>query len=114
MPVAPSKERIALLSLQQPARSGTGDMWLCRRLGIVKVFTGHKNGQRRFPRPTSFSLYHWGKRSLVAHPMDWRDNDPNAYTRDPAIDRSGEQWEYLGNMFEMLPYERLSGAKATA
>lgn len=107
--MTPSPEYQALQALKKPARSEAGDMWLCRRLGIVKVFTGHKNGQKRFPRPTSFHLYHWKKRSLVAHPCDWRDHDPNAWSRDPAIDPDhGEQWEYLGNIFEMMPYNLLA------
>ena len=76
----------------------------------MKVFTGHKNGQRRFPRPTSFHLYHWAKPDLVAHPCDWRDNDANASSYDPPTHPSGEKWEYLGNIFDWLPYSALTGS----
>lgn len=106
----PSAEYRALQALKKPDRSKCGDMWLCRRLGIVKVFTGHKNGQRRHPRPTSFHLYHWAKPDLTARPCDWRDNDANATSYDPALGQTaGEQYEYLGNIFEMLTYSALTG-----
>lgn len=108
----PSPEYVALQALKKPARSAMGDMWLCRRLGIVKVFTGHKNGSKRRPGLTSFHLYHWGKKSLWARPCDWRDSDPNSYDSDPASNSAyGESWEYLGNIFDLLTYEALTGQR---
>ncbi len=87
-------------------------MWLCRRLGTVKVFNGHKRGSRHGTTHNNFHLYHWGKPSLYSRPCDWRDNDPNAPVSDPALGRlgnGGEQWEYIGNIFELLPYAALAG-----
>lgn len=108
--MTPSPEYRALQALKIPARSGRGDMWLCRRLGIVKVFNGHKKGTRRGDVHNNFHLYHWEKPSLYSHPCDWRDNDPNAFSADPALaQRADERWEYLGNIFEMLPYAALTG-----
>lgn len=91
-------------------------MWLCRRLGIIKVFNGHKRGSRRGTVYNNFHMYHWGKRSMYSHPCDWRDNDPNASISDPAIGKDGmggggERWEYLGNLMDMLPYEMFAGHK---
>lgn len=84
-------------------------MWLCRRLGIVKVFNAHKRGTRRGTVYNDFHLYHWGRPSLYQRPCKWRDNDPNAYSHDPAIeDKGGEKWEYVGNIFEMLPFSALA------
>lgn len=108
----PSPEYQALKGLKMPARSVAGDMWLCRRLGIIKVFNGHKRGSRHGTVHNNFHLYHWGKPSMYAHPCDWRDNDPNAAVSDPAMGRAlgTEEWEYLGNIFEMLPYTALTGS----
>lgn len=92
------------MALRRPAAPSAGDMWLCKRLGFVRVFNGHKRGQRRGQWPNDFSLYHFGKRALIAHPYDWRDNDNNASSFDPDND-CGEKWKYLGNIFDMLPYE---------
>lgn len=106
----PSPEYRALQALKMPARSAPGDMWLCRRLGIVKVFNCHKRGAKRGTIYNSFHLYHWGKPSLYSRPCDWRDNDGNASSYDPAIGKTNsEQWEYLGNIFQMLPYLALTG-----
>lgn len=106
----PSAEYRALKALNVPERSGAGDMWLCRRLGIVRIFNGHKRGTRKGIVNNNFSLYHFGDPSLYSHPCDWRDNDPNAGCSDPALGQgAGEQWEYLGNIFEMLPYHVLTG-----
>lgn len=58
------------------------------------------------------SLYHWGKESLLARPVDLRDFDSNGGSAfDPLSDnrRLGEKWEYVGNMFEMMPYTALTG-----
>lgn len=105
----PSAEYLAIKALDTPKRSACGDMWLCRRLGIVRVFNGHKRGSRRGLVNNSFHLYHWGKPSMWSSPCEWRDNDPNAGMHDPAIkNRSDERWEYLGNIFEMLPYASLA------
>jgi hypothetical protein len=87
-------------------------MWLCRRLGIVKVFNGHKRGEHPRHRVNDFHLYHWGKPNLRSSPCDWRDDDPNASNIDPAVRSAGEEWEYLGNIFEMLPYAALAGSAA--
>jgi hypothetical protein len=49
---------------------------------------------------------------MYSHPCDWRDNDANAGIHDPALGRrgnGGEKWEYLGNIFDMLPYDILTG-----
>ena len=80
-----------------------GDMWLCRRLGIVRVTTGHNRTVPPKKRAvlTHFHLYHWEKPMLRARPPDWRDGDPNAF-RD-RLDPS-EVWEYVGNIFDRLPY----------
>lgn len=104
----PSPEYRALLGMKVPDRSGMGDMWLCRRLGIVKVFNGHKHGSRRGDLFNNFHLYHWGKPAMYSRPADWRDNDSNASGWDPAIKSGGETWEYLGNIFELLTYEALT------
>jgi hypothetical protein len=107
--VTPSPEYLALKALDKPGRSRPGDMWLCRRLGIVKVMNAHKRGTRRGDRHNDFHLYHWGKPSLYSHPCDWRDDDPNAYVMDPACDPvKGEPWEYIGNIFDLLPFAALS------
>ena len=102
----PSPEYLALSALRKPTQYRVGDMWLCRRLGIVKVFNGHTRGLKRRQAMNAFHLYHWGKPSMVGHPCDWRDNDPNAYIADPANEKV-EKWEYIGNIFEMLPYSSL-------
>lgn len=108
----PSHEYLALKALVQPKQSTAGDMWLCRRLGIVRVFNAHKRGSRKGPVNNSFHLYHWGKPALWSSPPDWRDNDPNSHPDDPATGRAlgynGEEWQYLGNIFEMLPYEAVA------
>lgn len=87
-------------------------MWLSRRLGIVRVFNGHKRGSRHGTVYNNFHLYHWGKPSLYLRLCDWRDNDPNAHVSDPALGRpgnGGEAWEYIGNIFDLLPYDVLAG-----
>jgi hypothetical protein len=111
--VTPSPEYLALKGLTKPDRSRPGDMWLCRRLGIVLVTNGHKRGSRHRQVYNNFHLYHWGKPSLWSRPCDWRDNDPNAAGSDPAIGRpgnAGEQWEYIGNIFDLLPFADLSSS----
>lgn len=109
----PSAEYRAIKALRQPAASTVGDMWLCRRLGIVLVFNSHARRRGQRTKLNSFHLYHWGKPSLHARPCDWRDDDPNAYSGDPAIerDRMNERWEYVGNIFELLPFAALSEQK---
>lgn len=109
----PSPEYQALQALNKPARSAPGDMWLCRRLGIVRVFNAHKRGSRQGSFCNNFHLYHWGQRAMWSRPCDWRDNDPNSSVSDPATGRASgiEEWEYLGNMFDMLPYEELTGGR---
>lgn len=110
----PSPEYLSIQALNKPARSAPGDMWLCRRLGIVRVFNAHKRGSRRGTVHNNFHLYHWGKPAMWSRPSDWRDNDPNASVSDPAIGKDGvggEQWEYLGNMFDLLPYASFTGTK---
>ena len=107
----PSPEYLALKGLAAPRpESQPGDMWLCRRLGIVKIFNAHKRGQHRRRRINAFHLYHFGKPSMIGRPCDWRDNDYNAVTTDPAVcSEQGEKWEYIGNIFELLPYAALAG-----
>lgn len=104
-----SPEAKALAALHKPAVSRPGDMWLCRRLGSVKIFNAHKRGSRKGVRQNSFYLYHFGGPSLYSHPCDWRDDDPNAYSSDPAVDHDREHWEYIGNVFDLLPYQALAG-----
>src|SRR5688572_14940951 len=44
---------------------------------------------------------------MWSHPADWRDNDPNGGFSDPADPPRGsgnDLWEYIGNMFDLLPY----------
>lgn len=77
-------------------------MWLDRRLGIVRVFNGHRRNQARKYRLNAFHLYHWGKPDLQAHPCDWRNNDNNA----ASCDLRG--CVYIGNLFEMVPYHILA------
>jgi hypothetical protein len=104
-----SPECAALLALRRPAYPpNKGDMWLHRHMGIVKVMLGHKKGTKRGMWPTAFHLYHSGKPSMYAHPCDFRENDPNASTFDPK-DRHGHEWEYIGNIFDALPFSVLAG-----
>lgn len=112
--MTPSPEYCALQALKRPERSVPGDMWLCRRLGIVRVFNAYKRGSRHGTVYNNFHLYHWGKPAMWLRPADWRDNDPNASVSDPAIGRpgnGGEQWEYIGNLFQILPFAALAGGK---
>lgn len=102
----PSAEYRAIKALNRPRETAMGDMWLCRRLGVVLVFNGHRRGSRRGLINNSFHLYHWGKPSLWSNPASWRDNDANAGGLDP-INSKHEHWEYLGNIFDMLPYHEL-------
>lgn len=108
--MTPSVEYRAILALKSPPKSRPGDMWLCRRLGIVRVFNNHKRGTRRGLQCNAFHLYHFSKPAMWSSPADWRDNDPNSHCEDPALGRcmGGETWEYVGNMFELLPYETLA------
>jgi hypothetical protein len=112
--VIPSAEYLALKALGKPARSQAGDMWLCRRLGIIRVFNGHKRGSRKGTFSNNFHLYHWGKPSLRITPCDWRDDDPQSNLSDPSFHEHGERWEYLGNIFDMLPYSSFANAKEIA
>ena len=86
-------------------------MWLCRKLGIVRVFNSHKRGSRRGPVNNSFHLFHWGKPAMWSRPAEWRDNDANACLSDPALGYGAgdEKWEYIGNIFDLLTYSALSG-----
>ena len=103
----PSKEYFALIGLRKPPQSSPGDMWLCRRLRTIKVMTAHKRGMRRGARLTSFHLYHFGDPALYARKCDFTENDPSAYVSDPACDDKSEIWEYVGNVFQLLPYNNL-------
>jgi len=108
--VKPSSEYLALVARRTPKQSRPGDIWICRRLGNVRVINAHHRGGRRGRRFNDFHLYHFGKPSLYSHPCDWRNDDPNSYTHDPAQDGGrGEKWEYIGNIFDLLPYESLAG-----
>ena len=110
--MTPSPEYLALKRLSTPTRSRAGDMWLCRRLGIVKVFNGHKRGSRHGMVNNNFHMYHWGKPTMWSSTCQWRDNDQNAAVSDPAIGRAGnggEGWEYIGNLCDLLPYSALAG-----
>lgn len=106
--MTPSVEYRALLALRKPLHTRPGDMWLCRRMGIVRVFNAHKRGSRKGVSHNSFHLYHWQRPSLMARGCDWRDDDPNACVTDPLLSRDGERWEYLGNIFDLLPYAMLA------
>lgn len=93
-------------------------MWLCRGLGVVACFTAHKRGQSKRHRLTTFSLYHWRAPCLMAKPANWRDFDMNSSGWDvhepmpgKGIPGGGETWEYVGNLFELLPYEMLAREK---
>lgn len=110
----PSAEYLAIKALSRPPRSQAGDMWLCRRLGIVRVFNGHKRGSRNGTFSKNFHLYHWGKPSLYMRPCDWRDNDPQSFISDPACVKDSERWEYLGSIFDMLPYSSFAKEKEIA
>lgn len=105
--MTPSAEYLALKALEGPVSERAGDMYLCRRLGIVKLLTGHKRGQRRYPGATNVHLYHWGKPSLVFRPCDWREFDANSHGFNPA-NYVSEKWTYIGNLFRMVPYSRLA------
>lgn len=89
-------------------------MWHCPRLGIVWLFLGyHKNGRKRSSY-THISFYHWGEPSLRIRDHDLRDNDPNASLFDPFNPPGyGEKWDYVGNMFELMPYAALTGHQYT-
>lgn len=102
-----SPEYLALKALERPTEDRPGDMWLCRRLGHVWVFNAHKRGQARRNRMNTFHLYAWGRPCLVGRPAAWRDNDNNACGWDPRADH-GERWEYVGNMFDLLPFAALA------
>lgn len=105
-----SPECAALMALRQPpAVPSTGDLWLCRRLGIVKAFLKHKRGSKRGRWPTDFHIYHWGKLSMWAAPDDFREDGVNANLFFPDKNNS-EIWEYLGNISDWLPYATLTGA----
>lgn len=105
-----SREYRALIELREPPSDPQpGDMWLSRRLGIVRVFNAHKRGQARKNRMNSFHLYHWGKPCLLGRPCYWRDNDSNATSFEPLQpDACEAPWEYIGNIFDLLPFTRLS------
>lgn len=112
--MTPSPEYLALKALGKPQQAGCGDMWLCRRLGIVVIYNGHKRGRgcRSGRSPlNSFHLYHWHQPSLTAKPDDFRDGGTNTSGIDVARHPSGETWEFIGNIFEMLPYASLAGAQ---
>lgn len=89
-------------------------MWLCRRLGIVRVANAHKRGSRHGTIYNHFHLYHWGKPAMWSRPCDWRDDDPNAGLHDPTLERHPEVWEYVGNMFDLLPYSAIAGVELPA
>jgi hypothetical protein len=103
-----SDEYRALMALLRPTEQKAGDMWLCRRLGIVSILNAHRRGQAKRCRLMYFSLYHWGEPSLYSRACDWRDNDNNGRAFDPDGPRE-EKWEFFGNIFVMLPYCALAG-----
>lgn len=105
-----SPEARALAALHVPEKTRPGDMWHCARIGLVWLFLGyHKNG-RKIQSYTHVALYHWGDPCLRVRPHDMRDNDPNCTTFDPFNPPGrGEKWDYVGNMFEMMPYTALTG-----
>lgn len=107
-----SAEALALARLNKPEAPRAGDMWLCRRLGMVTLALGHKRGTRRGLKPTTVTLYHWKQPTLRTRPADWRDEDPNSHVLD-CEDSRHEKWEYIGNLFEMLPYAVLSRSAET-
>jgi hypothetical protein len=44
-------------------------MWLCRRLGIVKVFNGHKRGEHPRHRVNDFHLVPLGQAKPALKPL---------------------------------------------
>lgn len=107
-----SREYDALLALRRPpTKPRPGDMWLCRRLGIVRVVNGHRRGSSNRHGLNTFHLYHFHKPELMSRPCDWRDNDANSGKAFDPANAWGEKWEYVGNMFDALPYERLANMR---
>lgn len=103
-----SPECRGLASLHAPRKTRPGDLWHCARLGLVSLTLGYGQG-RRNPGHTHVWVYHWGDPSLRARPCDLADFDPAAGRAfDPAND-SREKWDYVGNLFEILPYAALTG-----
>lgn len=105
-----SPEFQKLVALRVPDIVRPGDMWHCQRLGIVSLTLAHKQGKRH-PGHTHVFLYHWGKPSLRARTPDLQDYHPNAGAAfNPVRAALGEQWDYVGNLFDLLPYTTLTNA----
>ena len=103
----PSVEYRNLIRRQEPATARAGDMWLCRRIGMVIVALGVR--RKRGVKHTGqhfMSMYNWQQRRLEYYRSDFDPNDCGS-TAD-SFRRGDERWEYLGNMFEMLPYSDLA------
>lgn len=84
-------------------------MWHCARLGLVSLALAYSQG-RRNPGLTYVFMYHWGKPSLRAKPSDLADFDPAAGRSWEPATETREKWEYVGNVFEMMPYGALTGS----
>lgn len=105
----PSPEYLALKARDEPQKAERGDMWLCRRLGIVMIALGvrRKRGIKHTGQHWT-TLYHWEKPTLDYCRTDWDENFGGGSTAD-SFRKDNERWEYLGNIFDKLPYKHLAG-----
>jgi hypothetical protein len=119
----PSQEALAILAARErpaPNETKPGDIWhICdmepprsRPLEYVMLVLGHrKQSRRKRDGHTYVYLYHWGAPSLTATPATLRDNDCNAIQAETSLQWSrdrGHKVRYLGNLFKMLPLERIA------
>jgi hypothetical protein len=82
-------------------------------MDIVALTLGHFAG-RRLPGHTCVFMYHFGKPSLRVRPPAVRDNDPNSGKAFDPMSTCGERWQYIGNLFDMLPYAALTATREHA
>lgn len=105
---------IALANEAEPATVRAGDLYVISKdHRYVMLVLGHKkNGRRIADGHTFVFMYHWDEPSLRARPADVRDHDGNASCAERWLEwaRSrGERVQYVGNIFEYLPVEMLTG-----
>lgn len=104
-----SAEYAKLAQLSVPDTSEAGDMWVCRRLGIVLLALGVKRKRGiKHSGQNCTTLYHWGKPTLNYTRADWDEYDTGP-TADSWRCYGGETWRYAGNLFDRLPYAELAG-----